>query len=332
MVQRVGFIGLGVMGSGMAKNVAEAGFELVVHDTNPAAVRALEEHGARAVALPREVAEASEVVVTVLPATPQVEQVYLGPDGIAEGLHPGSITIDCSTISPVTVRRVAAAVAARGAHHLDAGMTACHQPPRRPEPVDAGVSKIVGQAQAGTMKLVVGGDREAFERARPVLDAVSQEQVYCGASGAGMVVKLGNNMLIASLLPLYFEVFVWAKKNGVEPDVLLEAFKGGASNSTVLRGDVEQWALRRRFEPGIFPIDYVHKDLSEGEHAAMATNTPLLMVGVAKQLYEIARARGLGGYYEPTVLKVLEELAGGVEVALDGYGSRAAPTGPTEPS
>ena len=211
-------------------------------------------------------------------------------------------------------------------------MTACHQPPRRPEPVDAGVSKIVGQAQAGAMKLVVGGEREAFERAHAVLDAVSQEQVYCGASGAGLVVKLGNNMLIASLLPLYFEVFVWAKKNGVEPDVLLEAFKGGASDSRVLRGDVEQWALRRRFEPGIFPIDYVHKDLAEGEHAAMATNTPLLMVGVAKQLYEIARARGLGGYYEPTVLQVLEELAGGVEVALEGYGSRAAPDGPTKPS
>ena len=326
MIRQVGFIGLGVMGGGMAKNLAEAGFELSVHDANPAAVRALEEHGAASAASPRQVAEASDVLVTVLPATPQVEQVYLGPSGIAEGIRPGTITIDCSTISPVTVRRVAAALAARGAHHLDAGMTACHQPPRRPEPVDTGVSKIVGQAQAGTMKLVVGGERDQFERARPVLDAMSQEQVYCGASGSGMVVKLGNNMLIASLLPLYFEVFVWAKKNGVEPDVLLEAFKGGASNSTVLRGDVEQWALRRRFDPGIFPIDYVHKDLTEGEHAAMATQTPLLMVGVAKQLYEIARAKGLGGYYEPTVLKVLEELAGGVEVALDGYGSRAAPT------
>ena len=325
MIRQVGFIGLGVMGGGMAKNLAEAGFELAVHDANPAAVRALEEYGARAAATPRQAAETADVVVTVLPATPQVEQVYLGPGGIAEGIRPGTITIDCSTISPVTVRRVAAALAEKGAHHLDAGMTACHQPPRRPEPVDAGVSKIVGQAQAGTMKLVVGGERDQFERAHPVLDAMSQEQVYCGASGAGMVVKLGNNMLIASLLPLYFEVFVWAKKNGVEPDVLLEAFKGGASNSTVLRGDVEQWALRRRFEPGIFPIDYVHKDLTEGEHAAMATNTPLLMVGVAKQLYEIARAKGLGGYYEPTVLKVLEELAGGVEVALEGYGSRAAP-------
>ena len=325
MIRQVGFIGLGVMGSGMAKNLAEAGFELAVHDANPAAVRALEEYGARAATTPRQAAETADVVVTVLPATPQVEQVYLGPGGIAEGIRPGTITIDCSTISPVTVRRVAAALAEKGAHHFDAGMTACHQPPRRPEPVDSGVSKIVGQAQAGTMKLVVGGERDQFERAHPVLDAMSQEQVYCGASGAGMVVKLGNNMLIASLLPLNFEVFVWAKKNGVEPDVLLDAFKGGASNSTVLRGDVEQWALKRRFEPGIFPIDYVHKDLTEGEHAAMATNTPLLMVGVAKQLYEIARAKGLGGYYEPTVLKVLEELAGGVEVALEGYGSRAAP-------
>jgi 3-hydroxyisobutyrate dehydrogenase-like beta-hydroxyacid dehydrogenase len=323
MVRQVGFIGLGVMGSGMAKNAAEAGFELTVHDANPAAVRALEEYGARAAASPSEVAAASEIVVTVLPATPQVEQVYLGPGGIVDGLRPGSITIDSSTISPVTVRRVAAAVAAAGSQHLDAGMTACNQPPRRPEPVNTGVSKIVGQAQAGTMKLVIGGDRAAFERAHPVLDAMCQEQVYCGSSGSGMVVKLGNNMLIASLLPLYFEVFIWAKKQGVEADVLLEALKGGASNSNVLRGDVEQWALRRRFDPGIFPIDYVHKDLAEGEHAAMATNTPLMMVSVAKQLYEIARARGLGGYYEPTVLKVMEELAGGVEVALDGYGSRA---------
>jgi 3-hydroxyisobutyrate dehydrogenase-like beta-hydroxyacid dehydrogenase len=323
MVRQVGFIGLGVMGSGMAKNAAEAGFELTVFDTSEVAVRSLQEHGAQAVATPAEVAAAAEIVVTVLPATPQVEQVYLGLGGIVEGLRQGSITIDCSTISPVTVRKVAAAVAAAGSQHLDAGMTACNQPPRRPEPANTGVSKIVGQAQAGTMKLVVGGDRAAFERAHPVLDAMSQEQVYCGPTGSGMVVKLGNNMLIASLLPLYFEVFIWAKKNGVEPDVLLEAFKGGASNSNVLRGDVEQWALRRRFDPGIFPIDYVHKDLTEGEHAAMATNTPLLMVGLAKQLYEIARARGLGGYYEPTVLKVMEEMAGDVELALEGYGSRA---------
>jgi 3-hydroxyisobutyrate dehydrogenase-like beta-hydroxyacid dehydrogenase len=323
MVRQMGFIGLGVMGNGMAKNAAEAGFELTVYDASEAAVRDLEGYGARAAASPAEVAAASEVIVTVLPATPQVEQVYLGAGGIVEGLRPGSISIDCSTISPVTVRRVAAAVAAAGSQHLDAGMTACNQPPRRPEPVDTGVSKIVGQAQTGTMKLVVGGDRAAFERAHPVLDAMSQEQVYCGPSGSGMVVKLGNNMLIASLLPLYFEVFIWAKKNGVEADVLLEAFKGGASNSNVLRGDVEQWALKRRFDPGIFPIDYVHKDLTEGEHAAMATNTPMLMVSVAKQLYEVARARGLGGYYEPTVLKIMEEMAGGVEVALDGYGSRA---------
>ncbi|MGE3913706.1 MAG: NAD(P)-dependent oxidoreductase, partial [Chloroflexota bacterium] len=243
MIRRVGFIGMGVMGSGMAKNAAEAGFELTVYDANPAAVQALEEYGAKAAASPGAVAAASEVVVTVLPATPQVEDVYLGANGIAANLPPGSITIDCSTISPVTVRKVAAAIAAGGSQHLDAGMTACNQPPRRPEPVNTGVSKIVGQAQAGTMKLVVGGEREAFERAHPILDAMSQEQVYCGPSGSGMVVKLGNNMLIASLLPLYFEVFIWAKKNGVEPDILLEAFKGGASNSNVLRGDVEQWAL-----------------------------------------------------------------------------------------
>lgn len=320
MAERVGFIGLGIMGGGMARNVAESGVQLTVFDANDAAADSLVAFGATKAATPREAAERSEVVVTVLPATPHVEQVYLGADGIVHGLKPGAITIDCSTISPVTARRVAAAVAARGGSHLDAGMTACNQPPRRTEPTGPGISKIVGQAQAGTMKLVIGGERETFDRAMPVLNAMSQEQLYCGPSGSGITVKVANNMLIAALETLYFEVFVWAQKNGVPPDTLLDAFKNGASNSNVLRGDIEQFALKRRFEPGIFPIDYVHKDLVEAQHAAEATQTPLLMVGVAKQLYEMARAQGLGGYYEPTVLKVIEQMAGCEELRLSDAG------------
>jgi 3-hydroxyisobutyrate dehydrogenase-like beta-hydroxyacid dehydrogenase len=123
-------------------------------------------------------------------------------------------------------------------------------------------------------------------------------------------------MAVAAISAVYFEVFVWAAKNGVPPDVLLDAFKNGASNSNVLRGDVEQFALKRRFEPGIFPIDYVYKDLSEARHAAAATQTPLILISAVAQLLEVARAQGLGGYYQPTLLKVFEQLAGGVELEL----------------
>jgi 2-hydroxy-3-oxopropionate reductase len=316
MSKTAGFIGLGVMGRGMAKNLTEAGFPLTIFDIDRAAVSELERFGARAAQSPREVAEGADMVVTVLPATPQVEQVYLGPDGIVAGLRPGAITIDCSTISPVTARTVAAAVAAKGARHLDAGMTACNQPPRRAEPSGPGISKIVGQAQAGTMKLVVGGDRAAFDEAFEALNAMSQEQLYCGESGAGITVKVANNMAVAAISAVYFEVFVWAAKNGVPPDVLLDAFKNGASNSNVLRGDIEQFALKRRFEPGIFPIDYVYKDLSEARHAAAATQTPLILISAVAQLLEVARAQGLGGYYQPTLLKVFEQLAGGIELEL----------------
>jgi 2-hydroxy-3-oxopropionate reductase len=317
-MQDVGFIGMGVMGLGMAKNCAEAGFSMVVHDVNPAAVRALESLGARAAGTPKEVAEASEVIVTVLPATLQVEEVYLGPDGLVAGIRPGAICINSSTISPVTVKKVAAALAAKQAHHLDAGMTACNEPPRRRERSGPGVSKIVAQAEAGTMKLLIGGEPEVFERAKPVLEAMSQEQLYCGPAGSGMVVKLANNMSVAATSLVLFEIFVWAQKNGVGPNTLLHAFKTGASNSNILRGDVEQFALRRRFEPGIFPVDYMYKDFTEAQHAARGTQTPLPIMGLVQQFLEIARAQGLGGMYYPTVLKVVEQLAGGVEIKLEG--------------
>ena len=317
MAGQVGFIGLGVMGRGMAKNVAEAGNPLTVHDVNPAAVRELEQFGAQSAATPREVAQRVDVLVTVLPATPQVEQVYLGPGGIVEGLRPGAITIDCSTISPVTARKVAEAVAAKGGSHLDAGMTASNQPPRRPEPSGPGLSRTVAQAQAGTMKLVVGGERATFDAAHDVLNAMSQEQIYCGPSGSGMVVKLANNMFVAAAGALYYEVFVWAQKNGVPPATVLDAFKRGMPNSVILSAEVEGFALKRRFEAGIFPVDYMYTDLTEGLHAAGATQTPMPLVSAVRQILEMARAQGMGGTFYPCILQIFEQMAGGPELSIE---------------
>jgi 2-hydroxy-3-oxopropionate reductase len=304
------------MGRGMARNLLKAGFPLTVFDVNPEAIKELVAEGAVAATMPKGVAEPSDVVITVLPSSVEVEAVVLGADGLIEGFKSGATLIDCSTISPMTVRKVAAALAKKGARVIDAGMAMSLLPPRAPLPTDPGISGAVAQAIAGTMRLLCGADPQVFAECQDVLDAISQEQLLCGPVGCGMTVKLANNLFAAAVQSLYFEVFCWAAKNGVEPALLLEVFKTGACSSPLLSGPVESLAFKRKFRKGVFPIDYIHKDFAEAQHAARAVRAPLLITGLISQLMEVARAQGWGEWHTPIMLRVFEQMAQ-VEINLD---------------
>jgi 3-hydroxyisobutyrate dehydrogenase-like beta-hydroxyacid dehydrogenase len=315
MSKTVGFIGLGVMGNGMAKNVLEAGFPLVVFDVNPAPVQELVGLGASAAPSPAALAEQAEVILTALPGTAQIESVVFGEQGLLAGLRPGATMIDFSTVSPNTSRRVAKAVEAKGGRHVDAGMTTSLQPPRHPLP-DLPVIRIVAQAMSGTMRLFLGGDPQVIAEVQDVLDAVSQEQFYCGGHGAGVTVKLANNMVTVSTVALLSELFVWAEKNGVGAKTMHEALGQGSANSNTLQGDFAKRALRGDFPDGLFPIDYMHKDATEALEAARGVRMPMLYITLVQQVLEMSRAAGEGGLYFTGLLKTFERL-GGAEARIE---------------
>ena len=204
----IGFIGLGVMGSAMAKNLLKKGHSLTVLDTNAAAMQQLVDAGAKAAATPREVAQASDVVITMLPDAPDVDRVALGKDGVVEGLKAGSVYIDMSTIDPATTKKVGTAVKARGAAMVDSpgGKTADH-------------------AVAGTLTLMVGGDAGDIARVRPVLDAMGTDFFHCGELGAGQTMKLLNNLLAQAIGEASVEAVVAGTKAGLTLDLMLSVLK-----------------------------------------------------------------------------------------------------------
>lgn len=209
MVKRVGYIGLGLMGKPIARNLMKAGFPLIVHNRSQAAVEELVKEGAEHADSPRAIAEVSDVVFTNLPDTPDVDQVVFGENGIIEGCHPGMIYIDNSTIKPETARTIAAALAERSAHALDA-------------PVSGG---DIG-AKAGTLAIMVGGSEDAFEEARPILEAMGKTITYVGESGAGQVAKACNQIMVAAQMVAMGELLLLAVKTGVNPERVVDAIKG----------------------------------------------------------------------------------------------------------
>ena len=214
---RVGFVGLGIMGAPMANNILSAGFPLTVWNRTPARAEPLAAAGAKVAASPAEVAAASDVTISCVTDSPDVEAVALGPGGIAEGAKAGSIYIDCSTIAPEVARRVAAVLGEKGVAMLDA-------------PVSGG---DVG-AKAGTLAIMVGGEADAFERALPVLQAMGKTIVHVGPSGAGQVVKLCNQVAGALNLLAMSEAISLARRSGVSPEKMLEVVSAGAAGSWML--------------------------------------------------------------------------------------------------
>lgn len=295
-MRRVGFIGLGAMGEPMARNVLKRGFPLVVHDVRPEPVAALTAAGARAVASPRGVAEAADVIVTMLPGREEVTGVYLGPGGVVEGARAGQIAVDMSTIPPMTTREVGAALAARGVRMLDAP-----------------VARTREAAVAGTLSIMVGGERQAFEECRDLLGAMGTDVSHCGALGAGEVVKLVNNLVLFANVAALAEGLVLGARAGVDPGTLVDVLGRGSADSFALRNHVAKNVLRGDFGEGRFSVDYALKDLRYARDLAESLSVPLFQSAATQQLYGLAKARGRGRSYHPVVFTVLEEAAG-VEV------------------
>jgi 2-hydroxy-3-oxopropionate reductase len=286
----LGFIGLGVMGRPMAANLLKAGFRPAVHDLNRAAVDALVALGATDAGSIANFASA-DIVITMLPDTPDVEAVLLGSSGLAQAMRPGSILIDMSSISPVETRRFAATLAERGIAMLDA-------------PVSGGFQG----AEAGTLSIMVGGEAAALERCRPVLEAMGKAINHIGPSGAGQVCKVCNQVAVAINIQAVAESMTLAKKNGVDPAKVRDALLGGFARSTAL--DLHgRRVLDDNFAAG-FRVDLQRKDLRLALETGAATGTPLPATALIQELYGILAATGRGGLDNSSLALLLQEFSG----------------------
>ncbi len=291
MAEQVGFIGLGIMGRGMAANLLRAGFPLAVWNRTRERTEPLAAAGAAVAASPAELAAASDIVITCVSDTPDVEAVILGPQGVIHGARPGSLVIDMSTISPQATRAIAAALAARGVDMLDA-------------PISGGSE---GAAQ-GTLSIMVGGAAAALQRALPVLQAMGKRITHVGPHGAGQTVKLVNQVLVVGNCLAMCEALLLAQAGGVDLEKTLEAVSGGAAGSWMLSQRGPQ-ILSRDWRPG-FTIALQQKDLRLVLEAADQQGVPLPGTALIFQLYRTLEARGLGGDGNHALVKALEALAG----------------------
>jgi len=256
MGERIGVIGLGIMGKPMAKNLLGAGYPLTVHSRSPRPVDELVEAGATRGSTPAEVAASTDVVITMLPDTPDVESVLLGLSGVIEGASPGSLVIDMSSIDPIPTRRFAEAFAARDVAMLDA-------------PVSGGEKGAID----ATLSIMVGGEDEAFDRAMPVLQALGKNIVHVGPSGAGQIAKACNQLVVAATIEAVAEALLLAERAGVDPAKVREALLGGFAGSKIheVHG---QRMLDRAFAPG-FRIRLHRKDARIVEETAAAVGAPI---------------------------------------------------------
>lgn len=295
---RVGYIGLGLMGKSMARNILRAGFDLTVHNRSQGAVKELAGEGAHGAVSPREVAERSDVVFTNLPDTPDVEQVVLGERGVVEGGRPGLIVVDNSTIRPEASRRIAEALHERSMTFLDA-------------PVSGG---DVG-AREGTLTIMVGGEAEALETVRPVLAAMGKTITHVGGSGAGQVAKACNQIMVAAQMTAMGELLLLAQKSGVDPQRVVEAIRGGAAQCWTL--DVKPPRLFRGERGPGFKAHMMHKDLVIVLDTARAYGMPLPSTAVHTQLFASMLQLGMADLDNSAVIGVYEQLAG-VELQVAG--------------
>ncbi len=291
MSDKIGFIGLGIMGQGMAHNLLKAGFELTVWNRTASKMEPLVDAGAQAGQSPADVAAQSDLIVICVSDTPDVEAVVTGENGVIEGARPGSLVIDCSTISPIVTKELAKMLAEREVAMLDA-------------PISGGSE---GAAQ-GTLSIMVGGEAEDFERALPVLEAMGKKITHVGASGAGQMVKLVNQILVVGHALAMSEALLFGQAGGVDLRKALEAVSAGAAGSWMLSNRGPQ-ILERDWRPG-FTIDLQLKDVRLVLDAADELGVPIPGTSLIFQLYRTLQAQDLGGEGNHALIKALEHLAG----------------------
>jgi 2-hydroxy-3-oxopropionate reductase len=291
MREPVGFIGLGIMGRSMAHNLLKAGFDVTVWNRTTARTDPLVKAGARSARTPAEMAGTCNVVISCVSDTPDVEQVILGKDGVLSGAQGGSLVIDMSTINPNITREIGRQLAERAVHFLDA-------------PVSGGSQ---GAAQ-GTLSIMVGGNPDQVERARPYFEAMGQRITHVGVVGAGQTVKMVNQILVVLNMLSVSEALTFAQANGVDLNRCLEAVSGGAAGSWSLSNRGPQM-IARDWQPG-FTIDLQQKDLRLVLDAAENVGVPLIGTSLVYQLYRSLQSAGFGNEGNQALIKAIERLSG----------------------
>ena len=287
---KIGFIGLGIMGKPMSKNLLKAGHEVIVCDVVRAAVDELVAAGAKAAASPRDIAPQVELVITMLPNSPEVKQVVLGKDGILEGAKAGLIVADMSSIAPLASREVAAKLAEKGVEMLDA-------------PVSGGQPKAID----GTLSVMVGGKQEVFDRCLPVFKAMAASVVRVGDIGAGNVAKLANQVVVALNIAAVSEALVLAAKAGVEPELVYQAIRGGLAGSTVMDAKAPLM-LDRKFNPG-FRINLHIKDLDNALDTGHQFGAPLPLTASVREIMQALKVDGLSDSDHGALVRYFEKQA-----------------------
>jgi len=294
MAERIGFVGLGIMGKPMAKNLVNAGFAVTVYNRSSTAVEELVAEGATAGASSADVASKSDITVLMVPDSPDSEAVVLGENGLLEGASSGDLIVDMSSIEPGVSQRIHAACAEKGVNFIDA-------------PVSGGEPFAI----SGDLAIMVGGSASDFERAKPLFDVMGKSAVLCGDSGAGNVTKLANQIVVGANIHALAEALVLATKAGVNPETVFDAIKGGLAGSNVMNAKAPMM-FERNFKPG-FRIELHYKDIN---NAVKTSNELDLPLGVTANLQQVMKALvgwGEGGNDHSGILSYVEKLSG-VEV------------------
>ena len=291
MAQVIGFIGLGIMGRPMARNLLKAGYPVVVHSRSRPPVDELVGQGAKAAGSPREVAGQCGILITMLPNSPDVEQVALGTNGIIEGARPGLIFADMSTISPIVSQKIGQALEPKGVRMLDA-------------PVSGGEQGAINAA----LSIMVGGDQAVFDAVLPVFQAMGKTITRLGPLGFGGFTKLANQIIVAVNLTALGEALTLGKKAGLDRELLLTALAGGLAGSKCLDQKKANY-VSGTYNPG-FKVDLHYKDLGLIMESARALGVPLPATAMVQELFNALRVKGRGGLDHSAVITLLEDLAG----------------------
>jgi 3-hydroxyisobutyrate dehydrogenase-like beta-hydroxyacid dehydrogenase len=294
VIENIGFIGLGIMGTPMALNLVKAGFKVTAYNRTRSRAEALAQAGAGIADTPAEAAREADVIISIVSDTAAMEEVVLGKNGILEAVRSGATLIDSSTISPTASRKFACQLAGRGAAMLDAPVTGSKH-----------------GAEKGELTFMIGGERETMEGVMPVLRVLGKRHIYCGQHGLGLAAKLSMNAILATMVEIFSEGFVLAKKAGVPPATLFEIMQSSFARSGIIDFKAP-FVFKGDFTP-YFPLKLMHKDLELAMEAAYAQGVPMPATVAVKEVYGAARAQGKGDLDYVAVITFLEGLAG-VEV------------------
>jgi len=289
-MKKIGFIGLGIMGKPMARNLMKKGYSLVVYNRSKGPIEELVNDGAKAALSPKEVAEKSEIIITMLPDSPEVAEVILGENGLLEGARKGAIIIDMSSISPVITKKIHKEVSKKGVKMIDA-------------PVSGGETGAI----EGALAIMVGGEKKVFEDCLGIFKVLGKSIVHVGDIGAGGFVKLANQIIVALNMEAMSEALVLGVKAGVDPKLLYEAIKGGLAGSRVLDAKVPS-ILERRFKAG-FKIRLHIKDLKNALNSAKELGIPLPLTSLVHEMFQALNREGKGEEDHSAIIKFIEGLA-----------------------